>query len=66
MSELTWEYAHDGTLIVTALVRDRNPLGNPWGGPFYHSRRFSGYDRSEALAMFVDSVTRDGLEIVAD
>jgi hypothetical protein len=57
---------HSGGLIVTALVKDKNPAGNPWGSPFYHSRTFYGYTRSEAVAEFRDSLTRDGLTIARD
>lgn len=63
---ITWEYVHDGTLVLTAIVKDRNPFGNPWGAPFYHSRRYQGYERSEAIACFVDSLTRDGLDIIEE
>jgi hypothetical protein len=55
-----------GGLNVTALVRDRNPLGNPWGGPFYETMHFEGYTRREAVALFRESLTRRGLFIVAD
>ena len=55
---------HSGALILTALVKDKNPSGNPWGSPFYHSRTFYGYTLPEARARYRESLTRDGLAIV--
>jgi hypothetical protein len=55
---------HSGALILTALVKDKNPSGNPWGSPFYHSRTFYGYTLPEARAEYRESLTRDGLVIV--
>ena len=58
--------AHSGAIILTALVKDRNSAGNPWGAPFYHSCTFYGYGKRDAVALFRESLTRDGLEIVRD
>ncbi len=55
---------HSGAIIVTALVKDGDPRGNPWGSPFYHSQTFYGYAKREAVAVFRDSLTRDGLTVV--
>ncbi len=63
---ITYERIHSGAVVLTALVKDRNRDGNPWGAPFYHSRTFYGYGKREAVALFRDSLTRDGLEIVKD
>jgi hypothetical protein len=57
---------HNGAIVLTALVKDKNPSGNPWGSPFYHSRTFYGYRLPEAKAVFRDSLTRDGLDIVKE
>jgi hypothetical protein len=64
---ITYERAvPSGAWILTALVKDRNPSGNPWGSPFYESRTFSGYSKREAGEVFRDSLTRDGLVIVKE
>lgn len=63
---ISWHYTGDGALVLTAVVKDANRDGNPWGSPFYHSRRYEGFTRREATAMFRDSLSRDGLSIVRD
>ena len=63
---ITTQRNHDGALIVTALVRDRSPLGNPWGGPFYESRTYYGYSEREALGAYPEDVARDGLYVVTE
>jgi hypothetical protein len=55
---ITTEKAHpSGAWIVSALVADG-------GAPFYQRRTYMGYSKREAVAMFRDSLTRDGLRIV--
>ena len=51
---------------VSALVRDRNPLGNPWGAPFYETGLFMGYTKREAVALFRDGLAERGLFIVTE
>lgn len=55
-----------GYYVVSALVIDRNSAGNPWGAPFFHSIRYEGYTRRQAIESYRDSLTRDGLRIVKD
>ena len=63
---ITTERTAPFTWRVTALVKDKNPSGNPWGSPFFHTRTYFGYPMREAKEMFRDSLTRDGLVIVKD
>ena len=55
-----------GYYVVSALVMDKNRAGNPWGAPWLRSIRYEGYSRREAVAMFRDSLIRDGLRIVTE
>jgi hypothetical protein len=63
---ITTERARDGAIVVVALVKAKNPIENPWGAPFLHTRTFYGYTRREARELFRDSLTRDGLTIARD
>jgi hypothetical protein len=67
----------NGSVTFTALVKDKNPNGNPWGSPFYHSLTMYGYaeDGFEGSwdsytdylrETFLDCLTRDGLVVVED
>jgi hypothetical protein len=63
---ITTERNHDGAWILTALVRDRNPLGNPWGDSFYETRTYYGYSKREAIANYPEDIAKDGLYIVKE
>ena len=63
---ISYRRNHDGGLVLTALVRDTKPAGNPWGAPFYHSYTFYGYGKREATAEYRENLTHHGLVIVEE
>lgn len=63
---ITCEKYVGGYYVVSALVKDNNPNGNPWGAPFFHSVRYEGYTKREAIENYRDSLTRDGLQVVRE
>ena len=63
---ISYRRNHDGGRVLTALVRDTNPAGNPWGAPFYRSYTFYGYGKSEATAEYLQHLADNGLVIADD
>jgi len=54
-----------GAWIVSALVVDNDPDGNPWGSPFYERLTFMGYSKREAVERYREAIHRRGLSLVA-
>lgn len=63
---ISYRRNHDGGRVLTALVRDTKPAGNPWGGSFFHSYTFYGYGKREATDEFLVHLADNGLVIVEE